>query len=203
MNDIKKIVILAVLVCLDLWLLRSGAPGFRREKPASGQREGTMIIPYLYLEQLDPFNLSRCHRRFELTQDQLLSTGMSITRAGERGDIPLDCVFQETMTVGQEHAVVAMDEYGCFIQNSHINGMSLLEGSGLVQISEAEIEEGTIVYLGQQPIRFRYPQIRKASRPAPGKKLFVVLQTLIGSLTGFAGKNRASSAAQRPEEEDW
>ena len=199
-----KYIVFAALLCIDVLLILTRKSGKGRKKTTSGDNGGTVIIPYLYLEQLDPHNLNKCYRRFNLTKEQLLSTGMAITRAGGyQGEVPLDCVYKETLTVGEEHAVVALDEYGCFIQNNHMNGMRILQGDTLVQVNEIEISEGTIVYLGEQPVRFSYPKITVTPRTTSWRKVWVMLQMMIGNLVGFSERKKKRTRTRREEQDEW
>lgn len=199
-----KYFLLIALICADVFLILTRKKSWTRKKASKGNNNGTVIIPYLYLEQLDPRNLNKCHRRFNLTEEQLMSTGMAITRAGSnRGEIPLDCVFNETMTVGEEHAVVALDKHGCFIQNNHKNGMWILRGDTLERQNEVVIDEGTIVYLGKQPIRFSYPKITVTPHSTSWSKIWLTLRMLAGNLVGFSGKNKKRTKARREETDEW
>lgn len=152
----------------------------------------TVIMPYLYVEQLNPVTL-RTHKRYSVNRNRLVSRGATITREGNQGDVVMDCAFPETNTVGFEHAVIALDEYGCFIQNNHGNGMTL-EPYGPA-VDEVSIKNGTVVYLGEQPIRFTFPTVSKKRRPAD------VLHTLwswMGKL-----RSRRSSRKHRADDESY
>lgn len=199
-----KYIVLIVLVCANSYLIWSGMRRVNSGSGVGGHNEATVIIPYLYMEQLDPRNLNKCHRRFNLVKAQLLSTGVAVSRSGGgRGDIFLDCAYQETLTVGEEHAVVALDEYGCFIQNRHANGMRILRGGTLVQADEIEIEDGTVLYLGEQPVRFSYPQITEVHHCVSVRQIWKVIQMFLGNLIGFSRRNRKNTQAQRSERDMW
>ena len=178
MNNTQYLITLAVLLGVLAVLMLTGKrrPGNRHNPSAT-----TVIMPYLYVEQLNPKTM-RCYKRYSITRSKLVSLGATISREGTPGDVLLECAFDETSTVGKEHAVVALDEYGCFIQaNTHVNGMSLVP-YGPSQ-DEVAIENGTIVYLGMQPIRFTYPTVGKPKEPFL-KKLGGRLKRLLKAAIG-------------------
>ena len=197
----KYLVLLALMGINAFLILSKPRKAFLFRAPENG---GTVLMPYLYLEQLDPRNPEKRHRRYPLSQDLLLNSGIAVTRSGgPMGEVPLDCAFNETLTVGEEHALVALDDYGCFIQNNHPNGMRVMRGDALVQVDEVSIEEGTVVYLGEQPIRFCYPQIKDPGRPSPRPRKGAKLRLLLGDLIGFARTFYQDTSDPGGKWEEW
>lgn len=186
-----KYVLLAVLICVDALLLLTN-----KRKPQSRKIDETLIMPAIYLDMLDPKSLKACST-YSLPKGQLQSTGMMIARAAEdaQGDILLECIFDETRTVSsRNHAVVAKDEYGFFIQNNHSNDMDLVVGRARESRDEIAIKGGEIIYLGNQPIRFRLPE-KKVPDGGLIQKIMRMTKRLLGSLRGFSNnrKNRKNS----------
>lgn len=188
MNQFTKLLIVAALACVDVLLLLS-----KKRAPKGGRSDSTLIIPALYLDMLDPANLKRSLGTYSLPKDQLLSTGLTLARAAEesQGDILLEYVGEETRTIrSRNHAVVAMDEYGCYIQRIDSNDMYLLVDGQPVPRDEIEINEDVIIYLGKQPIRFRYPRIITPPRGSLFRKLRQWVKRITGAILGFSGKKR-------------
>ena len=181
-----KYAFLAILICLDVCLILT------KIKIQKGSTDYTVITNALYLEMLNPRNLNHVAETYTLPVSQLESTGISIARAKEnaRGDILLAPRFSETNTVGSaHHAVVAKDDEGYFIKNNHQNGIFLVVGKEQQQMDEIAIKGGEVIYLGNQPIRFREPK-----RPVPvgglGERIMNKLLIIKGRMRGFSSLNR-------------
>ena len=88
---------------------------------------------------------------------------MSITRPNAVcGTIKLNDTVRCAYTVSEQHAWIGCDADGYYLQEREggtVNGM--FKADGISKIEEISISDGLIVYLGEQPIRFRFPK-RKA-----------------------------------------
>lgn len=178
-----KIVLLAGLICLDVWLLLS-----RPKKKNNISYDHTLTMPAIYLDQLNPKS-HRCIRIHSLSKGRLNTTGMMISRAGDnaQGDVQLECHFEETHYVSStNHAVVVMDEHGFFIQcNPKYEMFLMLEDGTLMPKQEIDIQGGEIIYLGRQPIRFRMPE-RRVHVGGPIKTTKKMAKWIQGSVRGFS-----------------
>lgn len=114
----------------------------------------TIIRPNLILEQLGK-NRKDVIATFPLHLSRLDNVYISRSSSDGAG-VCLKSVGDISQTVSRRHAVIAVDKQGFFIQdNQSANGMYSL-GDPEPQ-EELSIHDGMIVYLGEQPIRFRIP----------------------------------------------
>lgn len=139
--------------------LSSGGKGSLR----SGRE--TKIMPYLYMEQLDPDTM-RPYKHFPMDELTLWGDGYSISGShATEGDIRLSGRFEQAQMVHTNHAIVCMDEKGCYItDNDSINHMRLPNSREPVR--QVAIENGTVVYLGPQPIRFVFARLEGPDVPS-------------------------------------
>lgn len=114
----------------------------------------TMILPALYMEQLDPATMKMV-QRFEITN--VPSMGIAISRPNAvHGDIKLNASVKAAFSVSENHARIGRDEQGFFIQDQKNDGRMRLGKTKMV-VEEADITNGLILYLGIQPLRFVIP----------------------------------------------
>lgn len=112
----------------------------------------------LYVDQLDSQTMKRI-KRFAV--EEVSANGILISRPNAKdGDIILKDVKgdEAAFTVSENHAVIAKDESGMFIQdNESRNGTFVMEDKRKIPLEYAlNITDGLIVYLGEQPLRFSF-----------------------------------------------
>lgn len=123
------------------------------------RRQEGQISPLLLIDQLDKDSHGRLvsihtFSVYEVPPEE----GLSISRPdAERGDIFLKNAAK-AYTVSEQHFWIAMDEKGFFgVDRGSTNG-SFLYGSNR-RVNTVDIENGTIIFLGRQAIRFRIPNL--------------------------------------------
>lgn len=199
-KDWKGVILLVILIGINLWMLRPTKRRKNRKIP-----DVTIKIPALYLDMLDPKNYRKKVGTYTLTKEELVSTGLTISRQKLEGDILLDYIFEETGTVGNHHAVVAKDEQGYFIQCNHTNGMSLyVDEDTKIEKDEIAIKENQIIFLGKQPIRFRmneYDPTQKRKKTI--KKILNMFSYFGKELTGSIGRKVRNSKKKTDDQSDW
>ncbi len=128
---------------------------------------GTLLLPILYVDQLDPRTLKTV-RRFQIRS--IPEYGVSISRPDcSHGDIILMNFCKEAFTVSEDHARILKDEDGFFIQDNGSHNLMHVKGCN-TPVAEAAIEEGMIVFLGTQPLRFTFPNLFSSGSPdTPGQ----------------------------------
>ena len=137
--------------------------GWDRRKPShrGGGSGHTVVSTKLFVDQLDE-DLSTVIHSFPI--GEISKHGVSISRPGAvYGTVKLRDAGHCAHTVSEEHARIGHDTDGFYIQEREggtTNGMFLRDG--ISRIEEASITDGLILYLGEQPIRFRFPK-RKAT----------------------------------------
>ena len=145
------LIFLAGLLCAWLLFQRFAEADLRE---GDDEDDGTGILPVMYLYQLDP-DLTEVGKSFAL-KDTIME-GDSYTISGSKssnGMIILSNKYQEARFVSTGHATVFRDADGCYYiqDNESSNGMKLPGSAKREQ--KIKIENGTIVYLGIQPIQF-------------------------------------------------
>lgn len=132
------------------------APSISGMPPLSPGSSGTLLDPILYIDQLHPTTM-QVLKRFEV--DQIPENGLTISRPNAvSGSIKLDPSVKEAFSVSQEHARLGMDDQGIFLQEYRgQQRMRLMKNRMAVQVDEVNITDGTVVYLGRQPLRFSVP----------------------------------------------
>ena len=127
----------------------------------------TLLLPILYVDQLDPRTLKTV-RRFQIRS--IPEYGVSISRPDcSHGDIILMNFCKEAFTVSEDHARILKDEDGFFIQDNGSHNLMHVKGCN-TPVAEAAIEEGMIVFLGTQPLRFTFPNLFSSGSPdTPGQ----------------------------------
>lgn len=117
----------------------------------------TVVSTKLFVEQLDE-DLCTVIEVFPI--GEISKHGVSISRPdAEYGTVKLRDVGHCPRTVSEEHARIGFDAEGFYIQEREggtTNHMYL--GDGITKVEEASITNGLIIYLGEQPIRFRFPK---------------------------------------------
>lgn len=133
-------------------------------KPADGTRGGggfTVVSTKLFVEQLSE-DCRSVIKSFSV--GEIPAHGVSISRPDAQfGTIKLSDAVNCAYTVSNQHAWIGCDADGFYIQEREggtVNGM--FKADGFSRIEEANITDGLILYLGEQPIRFTFPK-RKAS----------------------------------------
>ena len=120
----------------------------------------TVVSTKLFVDQLDE-DLRDVVYSFPI--GEIPKRGVSISRPGAQyGTVKLHDAGHYSYTVSEEHAWIGCDEDGFYLQEREggtVNGM--FKEDGFSKIEEISISDGLIVYLGEQPIRFRFPK-RKA-----------------------------------------
>lgn len=120
----------------------------------------TVVSTKLFVDQLDE-DLRDVVDSFPI--GEIPKRGVSISRPGAQyGTVKLHDAGHYSHTVSEEHAWIGCDEDGFYLQEREggtTNGM--FKEDGFSKIEEISISDGLIVYLGEQPIRFRFPK-RKA-----------------------------------------
>ena len=134
-------------------------PG-RKPGHGTGGRGRTVVSTKLFVDQLDE-DLRDVVDSFPI--GEIPKRGVSISRPGAQyGTVKLHDAGHYSHTVSEEHAWIGCDEDGFYLQEREggtTNGM--FKEDGFSKIEEISISDGLIVYLGEQPIRFRFPK-RKA-----------------------------------------
>ena len=153
--------------------------GSRNGNRGNGGRGCTVVCTKLFVDQLDEYSLDSVIASFPI--GEISNRGVSISRPGALyGTVKLRDVGHSAYTVSEEHARIGHDEAGFYIQEREdgtTNGMFL--GDGITMVKEAAITDGMVLYLGEQPIRFRFPKRnasheesdRSSERPAHETKI--------------------------------
>lgn len=157
------LIFLAGLLCA--WLLFQR---FAEMEPGADKEEddGTGILPAMYLHQLDP-DLKEVGKTFALKDTIMEEDGYTISGSHcKQGMILLSRKYQEARFVSAEHATVFKDADGCYyIQDNDSSNGTKLPGSAKRE-RKILIDNGTIVYLGIQPIQFVFADNIGKEKPA-------------------------------------
>ena len=158
------IMLIAVLCLAFMRLFSSNLPG---EGGRSGSGPSTKLMPYLYLEQLDPETM-KAYKRFSMDEFQLEDSGFTVSGSVFRtGDIRLSGKFEQAEGVSCEHITIWKDDKGCFVvDNGSSNGTRFPESRE--RIERADIEHGMVLYLGPQPVRFVFA--KQEGKDVPNRK---------------------------------
>ena len=117
---------------------------------------GTRLLPFLFVDQLDPQTM-KLIQRFPVCE--IPESGVSISRPNATaGDILLK-KCEAAFTVSQNHARIGRDEQGIYIQDQGSHNKMYRSGSEQ-PVEQLDITDGSIVYLGMQPLRFSFPRLR-------------------------------------------
>ena len=124
----------------------------------------TLLLPLLLVEQLDPKSMKPV-KRFQVRD--IPEYGVSVSRPDSaHGDIILADFSEEAFTVSEDHARILRDEDGFFLQDSGSRNLVYVKGSR-TPVDEVSIEDGLVVFLGMQPLRFFFPDPFSTGTPDP------------------------------------
>ncbi len=130
-------------------------------------KDTTRFMALWYLEQLDEYG--EVAETFSI--GNVGEEGITISRDNAKdGDIRLSTRVEAACTVSNLHAVIGMDKKGMFLQDNdsrHGTYSGLDKNGSLIPAEEIEIQDGTVVYLGEQAIRFVKRDFRKGAKPNP------------------------------------
>ena len=176
LSQIAVVFLLAILAVVFLIMLRRGGNVSRRSglsenadvpRPSfqwpdwneEGKKEkhpnkGTVLLPMLYVDQLDPATMKRVSR---FSVCDIPENGVGISRPNaDKGDIFLSGKTKTALTVSENHALIGIDDSGLFLQDNYSSNHTYRE-DGKTRIDEVDITDGLILYLGSQPVRFSLP----------------------------------------------
>ena len=158
-TEVLGLVALALILLRIYCLLRQGRKSAPQARGAAGNshqipryRVGPAGPTQITVEQLTA-DRKTVYARYDVTI--IPGEGVSIGRKKVPGCViilreGMDC----TKTVGAAHARLGHDSKGFFLQNCG-DGHKIGTGEGLAE--QVDVRDGTLVWLGQQPIRFRIP----------------------------------------------
>ena len=166
LTEILGVVALVLIILRIGFLLRQpGESGRRVHSPGGDLRQapryrvGPAGPALITVEQLTADRLTVC-ASFVVTN--IPNQGVPVSRPGAgSGGIRLRDTGRAVHTVGEEHARIGCDAKGFFIQEREdgtANGMCLMSGT---TVQEVSITDGMIIFLGEQPIRFRIPSEKR------------------------------------------
>lgn len=137
----------------------------KKETPAGGndggrgKTDGGTVINFdstkLYLEQLDMKSKKVTHR---FAIEFIPPEGISVSRPDAKtGDILLDPACEEAYSVSERHLLIGEDSKGFFAVDNDSTNHTFVNHDPK-PIDEISINDGLILFLGQQPIRFVFPK---------------------------------------------
>ena len=175
LSQVAVLLLLALIVAVFLLMLRYGNSVQSRDSGGKGiskiwngfhrgGRSGeTMLLPMLFIDQLDPKTMESVE---QFAVCDIPEKGVTISRPNAKSDgILLSKATKEAYTVSRNHAVIAMDDEGMFLQDCGSHNKMFTNGIRK-PVEQVDITDGLIVYLGMQPLRFSIPCLQSMDSQA-------------------------------------
>ena len=158
-------VLICFMVLLFVWLLLQRLADTGGTRSPGDTPACTGILPSLYMLQLDPDTMQE-GKRFVMNDLVLKQEGYTISGShSKQGMLQLSGKYHHAQYVSTEGATVFMDTDGCYYiqDNNSRNGMTLPDSP--IKEARIKIENGTVVYLGIQPVQFFFADNVGRNRP--------------------------------------